>query len=182
MKRVSAIIFMMLVSLAVAVAQPPQGQRGGQGGHGGQGGQRGDMYKMLCQKIVEMLRLEESKQEEFTTIYMAYSQATKGLRERGRGARPLNIHNSETPRMEERAAPKPQTAEEVEAQILRSFESSIKAIEIKRDYYTKFRTILTPQEISKMYELERHIRDRALEEQRRRMTHGGGNRAPQNRE
>ncbi len=152
----SILTTLLLLFALSAAAQPPRPMGGG-------GERRGDgIHAMQCDQIVNVLRLEEAKQAEFKEIYMAYNRAVQELhapRERGGGMRPDMTQQSE---------------EQIEARTLDSFDRSIKSMELKREYYKKFRTILQPSEITRMYNIERKIRDRAIEEMMQRNHNRGG--------
>lgn len=120
---------------------------------------RDEMHNMLCNKLVEVLALDDERRDEFVEIYSEYARTTKF-----RALRPPREGRGGGGRAE-------LSQEQIEAKILDSFEQSIRSIELKREYYAKFRKVLSPSEISRMYEFERRIRDHAVEEQRRRM-HG----------
>ncbi len=153
---------LLIILTTTLSAQPPVGGGGG-GARGERGGNRaGNMHTMQCNQIITILELDDSKQAKFREIYTAYNEDIKALR---------------APR-QERPEGEP-TEEQIEASILKSFDTSIKSMEIKREYYLKFREILDPSQISKMYRVERNIRDRAIEElQHRGRNDGneGGNR------
>lgn len=136
--------------------------------------QRSDMYDMLCNKIVEMLSLDGERKDSFEAIYSEYVKDTRS-RGHGGGAKGRFPKGGITPMSQTSES---LTEEQIEAQIIDSFDQAIHSIEVKKEYYTKFRGVLSPSEISQMYEFERRIRDRALEEQRRRIHGGGGREMP----
>ncbi len=124
-------------------------------------GRRSGLGEMQCNQIIIALGLEGDKSDAFREIYMASIEAQK---------QPKHEPIDRVSVREEGGV----SEEELEQRTLSSFDRSIKAMELKKEYYTKFRTILTPSEIVKMYETERRIRDHAIEELRRR---GGGGEA-----
>ncbi len=144
MKKVQ-IIFMILLFAMVGTlsAQPPQ--RGVMG--------RAGITKFQSEQIANALELSGDRAAEFKALYLEYAEATKPMGH---------------PREEHTAQP---TEEQIEANILESFERSKGAIKVKEEFYYRFRELLSPGEVMKMYEMERYARDRFSREIRQR---GGG--------
>lgn len=123
--------------------------------------QRGGFQDLQSKQIADGLNLSGERRDSFDKIYNEYVEASEKLKEqyaedptaRGRAARELSDSD-------------------IEAQTLNSFDMSIKSIEIKRDYYKRFREVLSPQEIMQMYNIERNIRDRVVNEMFRRSPDG----------
>ncbi len=121
---------------------------------------REDFQKFQIQMMTKELLIEESKRENFAKIYTEYTQELEKLREpRKEGEKGGKGQNVEK---REKAAP---TDAEIEAQILKSFEMAEKSTELKKRYYTKFKAVLTPQQIMKMYQIERLARERVTSRQ-----------------
>lgn len=60
------------------------------------------------------------------------------------------------------------TAEEAERLILVQLENARKLISIREKYYHSFKTVLTPQQVVKLYQTESEIRQKVMQELRRR--------------
>ncbi len=151
--RHSILTTLFLLFAFGAMAQPPRER--------GEGGMRGEgVHVMQCNQIIKVLQIDDAKQEAFREIFMSYNRALKEIR---------SPQNRELPPA---IAEQPPTEEQIEERIITSFDHSIKSMELKKEYYKKFRTILSPSQISRMYNIERNIRDRAIEE----MSHRNHNR------
>lgn len=149
-------IFAALLIFAATFSTTAQPRTTGERG----GGENAGMHALQCNQIIKVLQLDSAKSESFREIYMDYNEAIKALR-------PAANRSVERPN----EAP---TEEQIEESTLSSFDMSIKTMEIKREYYMKFREILTPSQINTMYRTERNIRDRAIEELQQRRHNGGG--------
>lgn len=143
MRRIVFTAILLMTSLTLS-AQPHRGgddqRRGGGGG--------GRLHTLQCEQIITIMQMDETKGTAFREIYLAYNEAMAALRT------PPPARGDGTPPSEE----------VIEEATLNSIDISIKVMELKREYYTKFRTILKPSEIDAMYRTERKIRDRAIEE------------------
>ena len=60
------------------------------------------------------------------------------------------------------------SGEQAEQMILHQMESARKIISIREKYYKEFKTVLTPQQILKLYQTEAEIRNKVTEEMKRR--------------
>lgn len=137
MKQLIIICFVLLSSVTTSFAQP-QNQNRNQN-------QNQDFQTLQMDIIIKRLAIEEKSQEKFKQIYSEYAEKIKELRPKHK-------------RGEEGEA-KP-TDKEIEQQILDSFDVAEKTTAIKREYYQRFKTVLTPKQILDMYNIERHISDR----------------------
>ncbi|MFI3277812.1 MAG: hypothetical protein SNH13_07565 [Rikenellaceae bacterium] len=133
---------LMLASTIALQAQPRQQQRVS----------KEDFPKFQLQMLIRQLLIEEPKREAFSKIYMEYSKELEALR----------APRKEQPKGEVVA---PSDAE-IEKQILASFEAAEKSTALKKKYYTKFKEVLTPQQILKMYKVERTAHDRIMSKSR----------------
>ncbi|MDO8930266.1 MAG: hypothetical protein Q7W54_14930, partial [Bacteroidota bacterium] len=61
------------------------------------------------------------------------------------------------------------SSEEADRLIVSRLETAHKLISIREKYYKEFRTILTPQQIIKLYQTEAELRKKVLQEMKRRM-------------
>ncbi len=155
MRLVKVIFVATLTVLFVQplVAQPKPKPRAGQA-------VRQNFNDLQLKMIIHELNIEEGDIESFTKLYHEYlsvmaKNRTKELNPNlGTMASPMTIEE--------------QSDSEVEKELLQSFDRSIKGTEIKRDYYHKFREILTPKQIALMYDIERRTRERFIKEIRNR--------------
>lgn len=122
-------------------------------------GQRlGKFHSMQSEYIMSFLKLDDDKRDEFKQIYSDYVEASQALRRPEMGSNPPHT-KGERPNHSD---------SEIEQRTLESFDMSIKAIEVKRDFYPKFRTILSARQVADMYKVEQNFRDRLIQEQTRR--------------
>ncbi len=133
----------------------------------------GNIQEFQTQLIIKQLEIPEAKQSSFTTLYTQYFEAMEQLRpkrqrpQRGEGERG-EVENNKM------------TDSEIEAQILESFDAAEKVTTLKREYYKKFKMILSPQQILKMYNIERQFSERLNSELQNRAGGGRGERQREN--
>lgn len=99
-------------------------------------GQRPNPEQILDRQSLEMatlLELEGDKAESFVAIYKSFKSEIFKVRSSAK------------------RYGKDATDEEIEASIKEGFEISHKVLDIREAYYDKFRTVLTPAQIRKMY-------------------------------
>jgi len=92
--------------------------------------------QIKCNEMADNLALIGQKRENFIKMY---SDFTKAINDVAR----TRVRTNEC-----------QTEEEVEKAILKNFEVSDKILEIRKNYYSKFKTILAPSQIQLMYQSE----------------------------
>ncbi|MFR9603164.1 MAG: hypothetical protein SNG02_04750 [Rikenellaceae bacterium] len=112
----------------------------------------GGFTEFQIQLLTKQLRLEEKKASQFEALYKEYTQKMKDLQPEPQ-KRPAKGEQPAKP-----------TNAEIESQILESFTQAEKTTALKKEYYYKFKKILTPDQILKMYNTERRIRDRIVSE------------------
>ncbi len=160
MKKFIVILSIMVCTLFTLSAQPQQAR---QPRPEVNREQDGNFTEFQIQVLTKQLRLDEKSVEPFTKLYTEYSQKMELLQpeqpEQRRNT-PQNAKQGERP-----AKP---TDAEIEAKILESFEMAEKSTALKREYYAKFKEILTPHQILKMYNIERRLRERIVSESDRR--------------
>ncbi len=149
-------VTMLILSVSTLVAQPQPAQ----------GGRPNMNDKEFAEFQIEMmtrqLHLEESTVEPFAILYTEYMNKMNALQ-------PKSPRREGQPRQGGQPLERPQqTDEEIEAQILNSFDLAEKSNAIKREYYYKFKEVLTQQQILRMYNIERRLRERMLSESARR--------------
>ncbi|MFI3285507.1 MAG: hypothetical protein R3Y08_02530 [Rikenellaceae bacterium] len=137
------LLFAILTSVCTLHAQP-RGERGA-----------GNPQEFQIVLIQKQLKLSEDQAVKFKTLYIEYSDEMALLRER-----PSKIAGASL------------TDQQIEAQILESFDMADKSTKLKREYYVRFKEILTPRQILRMYNIEREFRERLNAEHQRRK---GGN-------
>ncbi len=158
MRQILTTLIILVVVATNAVAQPQQGEKN----------TRQRLVTLQLEQIVSTLKLEGDRLAKFTTLYNGYNEENRSLLAKRRG---------EKGKQREEAEDGKPTDEQIEADILRSFEFSKQSIELKARYYTLFREILSPSEIATMYDLERHTRERfSNEQQNRNQQRGAGGR------
>ncbi|MFI3268207.1 MAG: hypothetical protein R3Y51_05770 [Rikenellaceae bacterium] len=108
------------------------------------------LQQMQLQVLVKQLQLNDSQRTEFSKIYNEYSEELKSLR-------PEHKQN------ENRRGEAP-TDEQIETQILESFDITEKTTALKRKYFPRFKTVLSLRQILEMYNVERQISERVKTE------------------
>lgn len=101
-----------------------------------QSSQRQKKIHMTAVRIAEQIEVSDSDKETFVAIYQAYKKERADI-----------MKIQPTPEEDLEAA--------AEAKILSDFEKSDKILSLRKAYYSKFRTILSPSQIQKMYDAER---------------------------
>ncbi len=110
----------------------------------------------MVNHITSALKLTGADRDRFSEIYISLIDANKSAR--GRNGQ-IKLDVEDLPNY---------TDEETEAIVMSTYKLSIDLIEIKREYYTHFREILTPREIVMMYDIERRGREIFAAELKRR--------------
>ncbi len=106
--------------------------------------ERPDYNKILekrCEYIAHELNLDENKEKCFKPIYMEYCRKIGELFKPD----PNRVRKPKDQR----------TDAEVEQEIKADFARAKKIVEIRECYYAKFRKILCPKQIERIYEIER---------------------------
>lgn len=131
-KRLRLLVVFLLMSATVALAQQPQRQ----------GDKRPD-YSVVVEKryefIVHELALDDTKAQQLKPIYMEYCHAFGKLFKRTKRMKPRDQR----------------TDAEIEADIKDDFKRAKNMVSLREKYYAQFRTILTPRQIEKIYDIER---------------------------
>lgn len=91
---------------------------------------------MAAERICAKIDVDNVHKDEFISIYQSYKKDMSTVRT----IKPTISGNSE---------------QAVEAKIRCDFVKSEKILEIRKNYYEKFRTILRPSQIQQMYDIER---------------------------
>ena len=106
-------------------------------------------------EIRRSLNLDQSTMQRFRPIYTEYEREISGV----------NINNQ---RRLMSVNYDSLTSEEAERLVMVQLENAKTLIEIREKYYHKFKTVLTPQQIVKLYQTEAQIRQKVMQELRRR--------------
>ena len=115
--------------------------------------------RILQAKLREVrleLHLDQPTFERFRPVYLRYERESAGIDFRDL-ARLMNV------------AADSLSSEEADRLIIGQLETSKKLIHIREKYYKEFRTVITPQQIIKLYQTEAELRKKVLHEMKRRM-------------
>ena len=97
--------------------------------------QRQKMVHMAAVRIAEQIEVPDSGKAAFISLYQTYKKESAVI---------MAVRPAED-----------DTADPSEAKILCDFNKSEKLLALRREYYFKFRELLTPAQIQKMYDAER---------------------------
>lgn len=114
------------------------------------------MAQAKLREIKLNLKLDQTRFEAFRPIYLKYEREVSGVNFRNL-ARLTKIDADSL------------STEEADQVIVNQLESAQKLISIREKYYKEFRTVITPQQIVKLYQTEAELRKKVLQEVRRRM-------------
>lgn len=98
--------------------------------------QRQKMIHMAALRIAGQIGVADKDKETFIGLYQSYKKESAEIMR----VRPSSSEDAEVA---------------AESKILSDFDKSEKILQLRRKYYSKFRTILTPTQIQKMYDAER---------------------------
>lgn len=126
--------------------------------------QNPDRFPMLHNRIVQAklreiklnLNLDQATFEQFRPIYLKYEREVSGIDFRNL-ARLMRVDADSL------------SADEADHLILNQLESAKRLISIREKYYIEFRTIITPQQIIKLYQTEAELRKKVMQELKRRI-------------
>jgi Spy/CpxP family protein refolding chaperone len=114
--------------------------------------------RILQAKLVEIrrsLNLDQATVQRFRPIYIEYEKEISGVGTNNQ--RRLMSANYDS-----------LTTEEAERLVMVQLENAKRLIDIREKYYHKFKTVLTPQQIVRLYQTEAQIRQKVIQELRRR--------------
>jgi Spy/CpxP family protein refolding chaperone len=114
--------------------------------------------RILQAKLVEIrrsLNLDQVTMQRLRPIYIEYEKEISGVSTNNQ--RRLISANSDT-----------LTPQEAERLVMVQLENAKRLIDIREKYYHKFKTVLTPQQIVRLYQTEAQIRQKVTQELRRR--------------
>jgi hypothetical protein len=114
--------------------------------------------RILQAKLAEIRRslyLDQATMQHFRPIYIQYEKEISGVNIKNQ-VRLMSANYDSL------------TSEEAERLVMAQLENAKKLIEIRERYYKKFKTVLTPQQIVKLYQTEAAIRQKVMQELKRR--------------
>lgn len=126
---------------SVVSGQAGRGTVSVQNATGSQASQRQKMIHMAAVRIADQIGVDESQRESFVAMYQTYKKEAAEIM-----AREATTSSTDNVTDPEAAA---------EQKILSDFEKSQKILDLRKAYYAKFRTILSPTQIQQMYNAER---------------------------
>lgn len=136
------------------------------------------MLEIQCNQIIKGLALDDATTAKFIPVYKQYMEEMRATRHMGAYR---NIANRTAA---DKQTPKPlPTDAEVEQVIKARFAQSRKILDVREKYYNEFRKFLSPKQIQKMYNMEKHNGDKFRKEMRKRQgmkkQHDGRRHMPQ---
>ncbi len=118
------------------------------------------------EQLAKSLQLDEATAEQFTKIYAEYHEAMRKVRTQYRFEQPKQ---GEVKEGEERPT---LSDEQIEKNILNRFAMSRAILDIREQYYPRFREVLTPRQIEQLYRLEQRQGERIRQRHQERQTMG----------
>lgn len=96
---------------------------------------------MAAVRIADRIGVQEPARSEFIQLYQAFKKESAAVL----AVTPATTGNAE---------------EDIEAKIMADFEKSEKILSLRKEYYQKFRAILSPSQIQAMYDMEKEFNAR----------------------
>jgi hypothetical protein len=106
-------------------------------------------------EIRKALNLDQETMDRFRPVYTSYEKELSGIRFRELSG----VNQADTDSL---------SAEEAEKLILAQISNARKIVDLREKYYTRFKTVLTPQQIIRLYQTETAIRRKVILELRKR--------------
>jgi type II secretory pathway predicted ATPase ExeA len=107
-------------------------------------------------EIRQNLRLDQATFDRFRPVYLKYEKEVSGINLQ-KMARLLRVDADSL------------SIEEADQLILNQIESAKSLIALREKYYKEFRTVLSPQQIIKLYQTEAELRKKVMQELKRRL-------------
>lgn len=164
MKKLILSLLMLFVATSVVADEPRPCPRG----------ERPDpqqIFEARCRLLVERMKLDEAKAEQFKTIYRNYQQEM------------MQLHRDFGHKHHSRRHAEPQTTpteEQIEELMLGRFALSRAIVDVRERYYKEFRKVLSPRQIQHIYEMEREGGER-MQHRHRNHPHSANRGAPPHR-
>lgn len=126
--------------------------------------QNQNRFPMLQERIVQAklreikisLKLDQVAFDQFRPVYLKYEKEVSGIDFR-KMARLLRVDADSL------------SAEEADQLIVNQLETAKSLIALREKYYIAFKTVLTPQQIVKLYQTEAELRKKVMQELKRRI-------------
>jgi hypothetical protein len=107
-------------------------------------------------EIRQQLKLDQTTMDRFSPVYLKYEKEIAEIDFRKLG-KLMKVE------------PDSLSSEEADQLIRNQMENAKKLIEIREKYYKEFRTVLSPQQVIKLYQTEAEIRKKVMNEMKKRM-------------
>lgn len=114
------------------------------------------MAQAKMREIRMQLKLDQATFDQFRPIYMKYEREVSTIDFRNL-ARLMKVDADSL------------SYEDADQLIVSQLETAQKLISMREKYYKEFKTVLTPQQIIKLYQTEAEVRKKVLQEMKRRM-------------
>ena len=114
------------------------------------------MVQAKLREIKLNLKLDQARFEEFRPIYLKYEREVSGV----------NFRNLAKLTKVDADSLSNEAADQL---IVNQLEAAKKLIFIREKYYKEFRSVLSPQQIIRLYQTEAELRKKVMQELRRRM-------------
>ena len=142
------------------------------------------MMQMQTNQMVRALMLDDATAAKFTPIYEKYLKELRECRMMNFKPRARKDAAQGTEANTAKETPKPvMTDAEIAKMLKDQFAQSRKMLDIREKYYNEFRKFLSPKQIQKMYNMEKHNGDKFRKEMRKRQgmkkQHDGRRHMPQ---
>ncbi|HAQ19950.1 MAG TPA: hypothetical protein DCR40_12070 [Prolixibacteraceae bacterium] len=148
MKKIISALFLVLILFTgfVALSQNP------------------DRLPLVHQRMVQaklreirfQLKLDQTTFDQFRPVYLKYEREISEIDFRNL-ARMMKVDADSL------------SLEEADRLVVNQMETAKKLISIREKYYKEFRTVLSPQQIIKLYQTEADVRKKVMQEMKRRM-------------
>lgn len=112
-------------------------------------------------EIKKALALSDAEMKELTPIFKRYEAEKNQLQFPGQGKML-------------RSNPDSLSTEEADKLITAHLDNAVKVSNIRRKYYSEFKTVLTPQQVMRLYRSEAQLNKKVMQEMRRRMRNRAG--------
>lgn len=126
--------------------------------------QNPERFPMVRQRIIQaklheikvQLKLDQTTFDQFRPVYLKYEREISAIDFRNL-ARLMKVDADSL------------SSEEADRLVVNQMETARKLISIREKYYKEFRTVLSPQQIIKLYQTEADLRKKVMQEMKRRM-------------
>lgn len=133
------LILGMIATLVIALGATAQTT----GNNGKKHGKQKPTSEQKATRIANTLALDDKTTAEFNSIYVQWLADKKALKQQ---YFPDGKKNRQTP----------QTEAETEQELQQDFKLKKAVLNLREEYYEKFRKVLTAKQVKRMYEIEKH--------------------------